>query len=124
MSRNNLSDAYRSTMGALGSLSTSISEADSLLRHLQDEIECAEEGEGTARIAGTGRLQDDVAVVRSAVAHQAIILKNLLSARLPGLLSDLEELAGKKYLAEAAKPRAAVSDAPDKLAEFIRSRSD
>jgi hypothetical protein len=90
-------------MGALGSLSTSASEADSLLRTLRDEVECAEEGEGTARIAGTGRLADDVAVIRLAVAHKSLILKNLLSSHLPGLISDLEELAGKKALAEAAK---------------------
>jgi hypothetical protein len=103
MSRN-LSYAYRETTGCLGKLSSNLTDAESSLRMLTDEMEESQEAPKDAQGIITGRTaEDDLATIRLQLAHYSIALKGVLSTRLPGLISDLEEAAGPKAIAEAAK---------------------
>jgi hypothetical protein len=102
----NLSDAYHETIAALSRLPGATSENLAALQYLQDEIEYLEEfsgPQGTAHIAGTGNLADDLKVIRYALGNHALALEKLIP-RLSGLLESLKGLAGKTALADAAKP--------------------
>jgi hypothetical protein len=91
-------------VGCLGKLSSNLTDAESSLRMLTDEMEESQEApKGTQGIISGRTVEDDLAVVRLQLAHYLIALKGVLSTRLPGLISDLEEAAGPKAIAEAAK---------------------
>jgi hypothetical protein len=91
-------------VGCLGKLSSNLTDAESSLRMLTDEMEESQEApKGTQGIISGRTVEDDLAVVRLQLAHYLIALKGVLSTRLPGLVSDLEEAAGPKAIAEAAK---------------------
>jgi hypothetical protein len=92
-----LRDSYNEAKDSLGRFAVSaVSNSETALCRLVDEVEFLAE-------IGDTEKADQIATMKLGMAYEAASLEKLIP-RLGGLLESLKEFAGKKALAEAAKP--------------------
>jgi hypothetical protein len=92
-----LRDSYNEAKENLGRFAVSaVSNSETALSRLVDEVEFLTE-------MGNTEQADQILTMKLGVAYEAVALEKMIP-RLGGLLESLKEFAGKKALAEAAKP--------------------
>lgn len=93
-----LRDSYNEAKETLGKFAVSaVSNSETALSRLIDEIEFLND-------IGNTEQADQIATMKLGMAYEAASLEKMIP-RLTALSESLKEFAGKKALAEAAKPR-------------------